>query len=888
MDRMRGLLGWIRTFLHRAEFEHEVRDELDHHIELATQQKIDAGMDRLAARREALRDFGGVERTREQVREAGTLFTLETMVRDLRFALRSLSRQPVFTAVAILTLALGIGATTSIFSALNEVMLRPIDARDPEDLVMLWERNEERGWDKVQVAPANFLDWRDRVDAFEDAAFYSEFTDELAIEVPGGARQILVASVGGNFFSVLGRQQALGRTFTFEETWDDSAPVVILSNAAWLRFFDGAPDALGQTLHMDGLPYTVIGVMPEGYRYPFVEEGSRVDAWKTLRWSRGLIGGTWFRQAHLLRAVARLAPGVPRARALAQLQDVAAQLQEEHPSLNEGMEAGFTRLQTFLVGDRARTLYLLMGAVAVLLLIASANVANLMIVRAQRRQRELAIRGALGASRGRILRHVLGEGFALAFLGGIAGIGVGYAGLRGVAALGPPGFPDLAFHLDIRLLFFALGVTCLSALLFGIVPAMRGARLDPRTVFSEGSRTASQGRSGHRTAHLIIASEIALALVLVVGAGLMVRSLGALNRQDAGIVPDHVLTFELTPASGTYPTDPDRALLIERVVQRLQALPGVTAAGVTRRLPLTSMGWSSDFTVEGWGPDRFGIEVRHNAATSGYFAALGIPVLAGEVFADRKSPDDPSPVVVNETFLERYFPGGESPVGRRMVFDRVPTERSSWYTIVGVVGDVRMQSGQDPVPEIIGPLWTDVPGTPRFVMKTAVSPLSLSDAVTDLVAALDPGLPVARILTMKEVIQGSRSRERFIFILLTAFATIALLLAAVGVYGVSAQVTRGRLREIGIQVALGASESRIILGMLKGEAAAILGGVTVGIVGALFATRALGRLLYGVASDDPLTFALVALLLTVVSAGASYFPARRACRTDPVGILRLD
>lgn len=808
---------------------------------------------------------------------------MSTLFIDLRFALRTLKRSPGFAALVVLTLSLGIGANTAIFSVVNEVMLRPLAFADSDRLVVLWESNAERGWQQVHAAPANVADWRERVSAFADVASYNSDERGATLTGQGDAVYVTVGVVSGNLFSVLGVQPSRGRAFTMDETWAESQPVALLSHGMWQRRFGGDATIVGRTILLDGVSHEVVGVMPDGFAYEFNE----AELWVPFRWTAARRESIWFRQAHVVRVVARLAPGITPDQAQVELHAVALQLQQEHPELNRGMDAGLTPIHRFLVGDRRVPLTLLLGAVILLQLIACANVGNLLLARAVGRRQELAMRTALGAGRSRLARQLMTESAAIAGFGAILGLGLGAALVQWMASLQPPNLPALVFRLDWRVLAFTLTVTAGSALLFGLAPIIRTLRLDLTDDLRGGARGGSSNLRQRRATGSFTVVQLALAMMLVIGAGLMLRSLAELRHVESGVDPTNVLTFAMTPPGGSYPTDRERAEFTISVVDRLRAIPGVRDAGAVRLLAFQGGGWTSDFTIEGWGPDEFGIEVKHREATPGYFRALSVPVLAGRLFPERLGPGEPVPVVVNRAFVERYFPG-ESPVGRRITYNRIPDENSYWYTIVGVVGNERQRVADAPHPEIIAHLRGDMPGTPRIAIKTTVDPLSIVPAVRAAVAELNSGIPLVNIQTMEQVVSAATARERFLVNLLGVFAVLALGLACVGVYGVAAEAARSRVREVGIRIALGASASDIVRGFLRRASGVVAIGLVLGLAGALAAARLMSSLLYGVRATDPVTFVAVPLLLTAMVLVSSYLPARQASTVDPATVLRAE
>jgi predicted permease len=799
---------------------------------------------------------------------------------DMRHAFRSLRHSRGFAPLVIVTLALGIGATTTIFSAVNQVMLRPLGFAQPERLVVLWERNDERGWELVDAAPANVEDWTERVQAFSGVAYLSDFSNGLTVTGMGDAFMLRAAAVSGRLFDVLGVPPVLGRTFRQEENSRDAAPVVVLGHGAWIQYFGGDPGVVGRTVQLDGVAHEVIGVMGPDFPYPFND----AQLWRPFRWTQARRESIWFRQAHVVRPIARLKDGVTAEQASEALAAVAAQLQDEHPATNRGMEAGLTPLHSFLVGDRRLPLLLLLGAACLLQLVACANAANLVLVRSIARRQETAVRTALGASRGRIVLQALTEGLVIGCVGGALGVALGIVAMQWISVLSPANLPPLELHFDWRFFGFAALVTGASVLLFSVAPALRNANADPAGVLQEGGRGAPQ-RIARRFANSLVVAEISTALMLVIGAGLMIRSLAELKSVDPGVDPTNVLTFEVTPPSGSYPNGSARFEYFMQLEQRLRAVPGVLDAGLVRQLPFTGGGWTSDFSIEGWPPDRFGIEVRHREASPGYFRAMSIPVLRGEVFPARIAPDEPVPVVVNRAFQQRYFPEGD-PVGRRIAFDRVPDENSYWYRIVGVVGDERADATRETPPEVIAHLLGDTPRTPKFALKTIGDPMRLVPSIRQAAREVDRDIPLAAIRTMEQVAAGALERDRFLMMLLGVFATVSLIMACVGVYGVSAQAARSRVREIGIRMALGASHHRITRHLALRGAALVGPGILIGLGGAVMATRIMANVLYGVRPTDLLTYVTVAAIMGIVAFLAGYVPARRASRSDPMLVLR--
>jgi predicted permease len=799
---------------------------------------------------------------------------------DAQFAVRALRHSPGYAAAALLTLGIGVGASVAIFSAVNQVLLRPLPYAEPHRLAMLWESNQTNGWTQVEAAPANLLDWRERAASFSDIAFVNPFSQTLSLMTDGGPVPATAAQVSGNLFSVLGVPPLLGRVFREDETFTPG--IAVVSHEVWRRHFGADPETVGRVIRLDGGPYEVIGVMGPAFRYPIGE----AEIWTTPAALASRRESIWWRQAHVVKPIARLAPGASFEQASAELAAIAADLEREFPDTNTGMEAGLTPLQSFLAGDQRAALLLLLGAVAVLQLIACANVANLMLGRAMGRRQELAVRAALGAGRGRLLRQVLTEALVLAAGGTMLGLGLAAAGLGALASVSPPDLDAFALSVDWRLMTFAAGLCVVSAGVFGAWPALRSARDETVRHLSPASRTMTAGPGRLLATNGLIAVEIALAVLLLSAAGLMVRTLTELSRIDSGVNTADVLTFQVHPSTGAYPNAAARARFAVELVDRLGRLPGVTVAGAGRGLPLTGYSWSSDFTIDRWEPGRFGVEVRHREALPGYFDALDVPLLQGRMFDDRDlTPDAPVPVLVNQAFADRYFPD-ESPVGRLVVFDREPTERSYWYPIIGVVGNERKDLLTEPVPEIIAHLHGDTPSTISFVVRTVVAPLSIVPQVRSVVSEIDPEAPLLSVRTMDGVVAEARTSERFLLTLLAVFAAAALVLAAVGVYGVANQAARARTREVGIRLALGAPGSAVVRGLVARGALFVALGIAAGTVGALFSSRLLEAQLYQVNPRDPATLSVVAGLIALVAVTAILWPTWRATRVDPVSVLR--
>lgn len=805
---------------------------------------------------------------------------------DMRFGVRTLVRNPGFAVSAIAVLALGIGANTAIFSAVNAYFFRPLPFTDADRLVTIYETNPDFGWTDADAAPANLLDWRDGVDAFADVSAYSEYPSRITTLLDGRPELVVATAVLGNFFETLGVRAALGRTFHMDETWSGEDDVIVLGHDFWVRAYGADPGVIGRRFEADGegAAPVIVGVMPEGFRFPSTE----TEVWYPSGWDREAREQSWFRRAHFVRAFARLAPEVTRAEAETQLQVVVDRLQSEYPDTNAVMGAGLTPMRDFLIRDVRSQLLVLVGAVTLLLVLACANVANLMLVRASDRTREVGLRRALGASRGRVARQVFTESAVVAGAGALLGLALGWVGVRAITAadsLGIDGATTLV--LDHRVVAFTVFVAATCGLLFGTVPALRVMNGDPEGALRDG-RTSSTGRGSLRAVSLLVTTEVALALLLVVGAGLMVRTATSLRQVDPGFTAQDVVAINFTVPDHRYPNRDEVLAFYDDLAEALEARPGVLASGTVQQLPLSGTSWTSQFQAEGWPPDRIGFEIVHRRADAAYFEAMRTPLLRGRLFERTDGPDDPPVVVINETFAAEHFPG-EDPLGQRIAYDRAPTEDSNWWTIVGIVGDQAQASPGTPArAEVFENRNQDWARNSWVVVRGDGSTGDLLAVVRGTLADVDPLIPIARSESLVDVWSRSMARETFLLRLLAVFGVVGLLLATVGVYGVTAQAARRRTREIGIRMALGAGAPEVLRLMLRHGLVVIGSGLVAGLAAAFFATRALASFLYGVEPTDPATLGGVALLLGVAALIACYVPARRATVVDPVESLRAE
>jgi putative ABC transport system permease protein len=789
-------------------------------------------------------------------------------------------------------LSLGIGANTAIFSAVNAVILQPLPFAAPNRLMMLWEENPEKGWHQQVVAPANMLDWREQVPAFQDVTGYAEF-GRGTLTGDGASPQLLrVTRVMGNFFSVLGVRPEVGRVFNDEETWGPSASIAVVSHRLWRDRFGSDRALVGRTIQLAGRSVQVVGVMPSSFSFPAPE----MDVWMPWGWERSARSEVSFRRAHYMRAIARLKPEVSREEAAAQLQQVVRRLQREYPATNRVMGAGMTPLHEFLVGETRLPLLVLLGAVALLLLIACANVGNLLLVQAAGRAREVSLRLALGAGRARLARQALTESLVLSVLGGLGGLALGWWGTRATVALQPEHMLRVKeFGMDLRVLAYVLIVTTVSGLLFGMAPALWSMRRAPAEALKSGGRSGggSDGRRIRQWGDHLVVAEVAIALLLTVGAGLLVRSFWSLRRVDPGFDGTGVLAVSIDLPESRYDTGDKMQGFFDDLARRVRALPGVSETALTSNVSLATSGYTSDFVVAGRAPGEYGTEVIHRVVSPEYFRAMRVPLVRGRAFAETDRATSPPVLIINEALARSYFPG-QDPVGQRMTFDKVPDSTSVWATIVGVVRSEHQTSlAKDPQIEAFIPFAQEQSSGMTLLVRlvcganvATCDASTVAPAVRRLVSESDPNLALASVKTLTNVLASSLARERFLMTLLLVFAVVGLLLAVIGVYGVLAQLARRRVREMGIRIALGAQGSQVRWLVVKHGLKLTGLGLALGGAAALLSTRAMQGLLFGIPASDPLTFVAVALVLSATSALATWLPAVKASRADPAIALR--
>jgi putative ABC transport system permease protein len=880
------LTSRIHGLISRRRDEDEFDLEVAAHLDMLTDENIRRGDPPDEARRRALLHFGGPVQIKEQQHERSTLPWIETTLQDLRYGMRALSRSPAYSLVAIATLAIGIGAGTAVLSVVGAVLMRPLPYTAPDQLVRIFETNPLRRWTRNIAAPANFADWRTRNTSFTDIGAYEQFNSngsgagDVFLTGFGEPQSLKALGVSGNLFQVLGAAPLLGRTFVEEEQWEGRSRVAILSYGLWQSAFGGDPAIVGRTITLSGRNYSVVGVMPPSFFFP----GRDVQLWTPFGYAPQLM--TSSRRPHWLGVVARRKPGISFERARDDMAAIARQLEQQYPDTNTQMGVRLEPLHESYTTSPRTALLMLSGAVALLFLIVCANIANLQLGRGVSRTRELAIRRALGAGRARILRQLLTESLVLSVVGGALGFALAALCRVVLIRYAASAIPLFAVvETDRTVLLFAVALSLLAPLIFGVVPALTTSRSEQVT---ERSDSASRETSALR--NLLVATEVALSIVLVVGAILLVRSLGRLQDVDPGFAKEHAITFTMSLPAARYPDSPARYRAFVEIERRLREQPGVQAVGATSTLALRGFTWSGDTTIEGRAATDYERDTRHMSTTPTYFSAMGIRLLAGRSFEPGDTRDKPPVTLVNASLARHYFPtlSNEAVVGKRVTFGR-PMDKSPWVTIVGVVADEKQDGMDRPAePTEYAPLAQRLQNPLTFVIRTAVDPQAAYAAARAQVAAVDKDLALTETATLEDVVDRSMADAKFRTTLLAGFAGIALLLAALGIYGVLAYFVSQRSRELGIRLALGARPGALFRMVVGQGMRPVAAGALVGLSGAVAVTTLMQSLLFGVTAVDPAAFGVAAAALALIALAACAIPARRATRVDPLTALRED
>ena len=872
------LLRRWRALIHKDELEHELDEEMQFHLDRDIEQKVRSGMTPEDARYAALKSFDRVEQSKEECRSARGVGFIENILRDVSYSVRVLLKNYAFTIVVILTLALGIGANTAIFSFANGILLRPLPYPQSDRLAVLDETALKRGIDSMSVSFPNFLDWREQNKVFEDiGAYYG--TSRFSLTGAGEPTEIRGSYISHGLLEILRVSPQLGRSFTANEDRPEEDTVVILGHDLWQRNFGGDLNVIGKKITISNRARTVIGVMPRGFRFPEISE-----LWVPL----ALTTKDFTRTDHGLNAIARLKDGVSITEAQTEMNNIAARIEQQNPVTNEGLGVKVTSLHENLSGDYRQALLILLGVVGFVLLVACVNVANLMLARATARQKEFALRAALGAGRWRIMRQLLIESLLLAIVGGALGFALSLWALHLLLTAIPIQLPFwMNFAIDLRVLGFTLAITLITGIIFGGIPALQTSRVDLNDTLKEGGRGSAGVRAGARS--LLVVTEIALSLILLVGAGLMIQSLLRLQRVNIGLDAKNILTATVLLPRAKYREDEQRGTFFKQLVERVRGLPGVQAASATATLPLGGGNWGRGITVEGYPvlPVGQAQMIQHTVVTPGYFRTMGIPLLSGRDFTDADTKGSPDVTIIDERLAREYWPN-DTPIGKRVRFGP-PEDNEPWHIVIGVVGAVRHQRVQEDTRKSVYLPHLKMPVTGLTVVaRTSSSPRELAGAIRREVAQLDPDLPISRISTMEDVVAESIWQPRLYATLFAVFAAGALILALIGIYGVMAFLVQTRTHEIGVRMALGAT-ARDVFKLIVGRGMKLTAiGVLVGVGGAIALTRLMHGLLFNTSATDPITFILISVLLSLAAFFACYVPARRAAKVDPLVALRYE
>jgi predicted permease len=867
----------LRSIFRRRQVEGELDEELRIHLEQRVASEIARGKSPADARRTAIQNMQGLEQTKEECRDMRRLNLIDNLVRDLRYALRTLARNPGFTLVALLALTLGIGVNTAVFSVVNGVLLRPLPYADPDRLVMIFDSFQQQGMEHGPGGIADFLDWKAQAHSFQslDAVANNRFT----LTGDGEAEQILGAGATSTFFETLGVRPALGRGFAPGGDQPGRPSTVVLSDRLWRRRYGANPAILGQQILLNGRPYAVIGVMPASFRF-----GSReADVWAALTLNPPNRRGPFF-----LRGVARLKPGVTAEQAAAEMSTIGQAVERANPRDYGRLRFPVISLRETIVGDVRPLLWVLSGAVLLVLLIAVSNVANLMLARATARQREIAVRLSIGAGRGRLIGQFMTESLLLSLAGGVCGAALAYAGMAALRWLGARYLPRLdEIEIDGRVLAFTLMCSLGSAVIFGLAPSLAASAGKLGDALKEGGR-GGESRGRGRARALLVVAQVTLSLLLLVGAGLFLRSFDLLGRVSPGfqVPPDRLLTMLVSPTGPRYREAAALRNYWNQLLDRVRAIPGVDSAAVSVSIPPNRSAYTDGYEIEGKSLPA-GVEnvaVTIPVVSYDYFKAFGIPLLQGRWFDQRDTADGPRVTIISESMARKHF-AGENPVGRRLKHGG-RASANPYMEIVGVVGDAKYQGLEWENEPVYYELSVQSPSRPMWLVARTTGDARPAAAVRAAVRELDPGVPVDRVGVMTETLAESVSLPRFRSFTMGVFAGAALLLAAIGIYGVIAYSVVQRTQEIGVRMALGATRSGVLWMVVRQASRLSVAGIAMGLVGAFGLTRLVRNMLFGIGPSDTVTFAGAAMVLGAVAIVASLVPALRAARIDPITALR--
>ncbi len=894
---MRRLRGWIVRFgglFSRQRKNRDLEDEIKSHIQMGIEDNLALGMTPDEARRQTMIRLGGIESTKESYRDQRGLPILDAFFQDIRFGARMLYKYPGFTAIAVLTLALGVGANTAIFSVVNAVLLRPLPYPDSGQLVWLCERGPD--WSGGSISYPNFNDWKDQQSVFEKLGVYNG--NNFTLIGAGEPVRLAGALMSADVFAALRTQPEIGRVFREDEDKPGAPPVAVISHALWQNRFGGHGDILNRTINLNGKPHTVLGVMPAGFEFP-----NRVDLWVPV--GPYSAGSSWQKRDNHpgLFGLARLKPGVTLEKARADLDIIAVRLEQQYPESNKTRGVQIDRLLDNKVGNVRRALWILLGAVSFVLVIACANVANLLLARAAAREKEMAVRVALGAGRWRITRQLLAESGLLALLGAVVGLFFAKGALRVVAALAGENMPRAAeISLDLRVLLFSGLVAVVTGILFGLAPAWHARRADLQGTLKETGRGTTSGRAGLRQG--LVVAEVALTFVLLVGAGLLLLSFHRLLQVNPGFVVDRVLTFHINFPEHKFQTDEQQILFYHALLEKVRTLPGVQAASLASKAPLDENGWDMLFLIEGRPepPPHLQPSLRVHLIAPDYFRVMGIPLLQGRDFTEQDNREHLrgassgndwgaglNSIIIDEEFAKRYWPN-QNPLGQRVRIPWGERGKQPIVTIVGVVGRIKENrlSEQGGMVQAYFPIFQQPLWNMAVVVKTTSDPAAMLATMRQQVSQLDPTQPIFGMSTMKEMRDHNVAPDRLNLGLIGGFAVLALVLAIIGLYGLLSFTVAQRQREIGVRMALGAQRFDVLKVVVGQGMRLVLIGAFIGLLGSFAVTRVLTSVLFKVEPTDPLTFGTVTVSLCVVALLACYIPARRATKIDPMAALRYE
>lgn len=881
------LRSWTSATVRSSRMEREMDDEMRFHVEAHATELMRRGVPKDEALRLARLEFGGVETAKSGCRDAVGAGFLETLLQDLRHSIRSMLRTPVVALTAVIVLALGIGATTAIFSVVDAVLLQPLAYRDSDRLVTILMNGDG------PVAAGNYIDWRDESRSFTGMSAAEAWSPNLTgIDSP---EHIPGLKVTQDLFPMLGIDPILGRLFVPEEDKEGANREVILSYKLWQRRFSSDPNVLGRPILLDGSGYVIVGVMPPEFQFaPFW-------ATKAELWVPGVFAGV-HAGGGSLRIFARMKDGVPLKQARAEIASITGRLEQQFPGTNRNVAV--TPLKEKVVGPIETPLLVLLAAVAFVLLITCANVAHMLLARAATRQKEIAVRAALGARRGRIIRQFLTESLLLGSVGGVLGLLIAVLSTRAMIVMSPPNIPRVqTVSIDLHAALFLFAATILTSIGFGLVPALQASAVNVNDTLKEGGRSGREGVRRNHLRSLLVVSEFALALMLLIGAGLMIRTFAALAAVDPGFNPHNLISMIVSVAGSKEADAGRRELFYRQLIERVRSLPGVQAAGAINHLPLAGDLWGWRFAIEGRSKPRPGEApgAVYRMVTPGYFAAMRLPIVRGRDITDSDNATAPGVLIINEQAARQYWPG-EDPLGKRVSFDDDTRSPKTWLTIIGIAKDAKQDSWTDKAtPEAylaafqnhdyLGDSGTEAAEHMNYitlVVRTAGDPAAVASAMKEAAWSFDRNLAISQVVTMDGVVSEANAQPRFEMMLLTIFAAVALVLAAVGIYGVINYSASRRTHEIGVRMSLGATRQDVLLLVIRQGVWLAVAGSIAGLAGALLLSRLMAGLLYGVQPTDPVTFAGVSVGLGAVAMLACYLPARRAMHIDPMAALRYE